>query len=120
MRDHRSQGSDAENPHPATAFRSPSPNGENDRQQTDELGDHAMTVLPLNAANHVGHLVDGSESCRPIRHGKTGIVAGHQGPGNNQNESRAGGEHGEYMVCAIVGCSEALQKLLLANLVSKL
>src|SRR3954465_6173405 len=60
------EGSEAENPHPAAPFNAPCPDRKNDRHEAGSLGDHAMRVLESNAANKFGNLVERAEGSRPV------------------------------------------------------
>ena len=58
-------------------------------QKADELGDHAMAVFELHAADHVGHFVEGAEGGGPVRDGETGVIAGDERAGNDQEKRDA-------------------------------
>jgi len=100
---------------PAALFGAPGPNCQNNREQTDELGHHAMPVLEFHTADHVRHLVKGTEGGGPIRHGESGVIAGDQGPGDDKQKSHAGREDGEGVKSAIVRCGNDLQTVLLGS-----
>src|SRR5581483_10880621 len=78
LRDDRSQSAKSQSLHPAPPVRYPGPYSDSNRQSTDELSDHAMTVLVNDAAGPGRQLVIRAIRSRPIGNGKSGVVAGNQ------------------------------------------
>jgi hypothetical protein len=74
-----------------------------------------MAMFVLHAANHARNLVEGTEGGRPVRDRQTGVIAGDQGSGDDQDESGAGGEDGEAMQSAMVRDFDAFQDCPLGN-----
>ncbi len=66
LEDDRSERGHGEEAQPAALFDTPRPDGENDGQQSDELGYHAMTVLIFHTADHVRHFVKRAEGGGPV------------------------------------------------------
>jgi hypothetical protein len=58
-----------------------------------------MAVLPEDSAHH--RWEDRTVRERPVRNGKTGIVAGNKSAGDEQQESTRGRKHGEAMHAVI-------------------
>ena len=69
-----------------------------------------MAVLELHPANHVRHLVEGTECGWPIWYGEARVVTGDKGASHNQQERDAGREDGKPMQRAIVRRSDGFQK----------
>ena len=89
--------------HPFALLDALRPHRHHDDQQADELGEHAMAVLILHAANHRRDLVQRSERCWPVGNRQPGVIAGHQRAGNDEEKSGPGQDYGEAMMCRIVG-----------------
>jgi len=53
---------------------------------------------------------EGSEGCRPVRDGESGIVAGNERTSDDEHESCARYEDSEAVVRAIIRCCERLQQ----------
>ena len=107
-------GADRQATHPAALVYSPCPNGDNDRQQPDKFGDHAVRVFKLYPADHPGNLEQMPKARWPIRDGQTGIVAGDQPAGNDQQESQSGHKHGKAMMSGVIrGQNNSLRVLII-------
>src|SRR6185312_2089207 len=65
--DDRADRRQAEIAEPAPFIDSKRRDAEQDRQESDSLGDHAMRMFELHAADHRRNLVDRSKRRRPIR-----------------------------------------------------
>ena len=107
------QRGDAQIFHPAARVGTPGPDREDDAQKSDELGDHAVGVLELHAADQMRNLVQRTERSRPVGDGQAGIIAGHQRPGNDEKKSHARHKDGKPMMGAVVRYGNGLQKRLL-------
>ena len=70
--------------HPAARIGAPGPDREDDAQKSHKLGNHAVGMLKLHAADQMRDLVQRTERSRPIGYGKAGIIAGHQSSGNDE------------------------------------
>ena len=106
----RGEGTPAENPHPATLFGAPCPDREDDRQEASDLGDHAMGVLELHSANKLGDLVERAERSWPVGHGQSGVVAGDESSGDDQEKGPAGENDSKAVEAAIIcGIGDGVQ-----------
>ncbi len=103
MKDHGAERGDTEFLHPRAAVAAPSPNGDDDGERADKFGDHAVRVFKFHAADHARHLGNVAEAGRPVGDGETGVVAGDQGTGNDEDEGRERGENREIMMRPIEG-----------------
>ncbi len=72
-----------------------------------------MAMLEFHAADHVRHLVKGTEGGGPIWNGQSGVIAGNQRTRNDKQKGHAGREDGESVESAIVRCGNGLQSVLL-------
>jgi hypothetical protein len=95
--------SDCQPAHPAALVNAPGPYRHNDRQQADKFGDHAVRMLKLNPADHFGNLEQMPKAGWPIRDGQSGIVAGDEPAGNDQQESQRGNKDGKAMMRGVIG-----------------
>jgi hypothetical protein len=59
-------------------------------------------MLKLYSADHPRNLVDRTETCRPVRHGETSVVAGDQAACQQQQESQSGNKKCETMMGSVV------------------
>src|SRR5581483_616418 len=107
--------SDGQTLQPAALIGAPGPEGKDDGAESDQLGNHAMAVFKANTADHAGNLVERSERSWPVRNRESSVVAGHQGPGDDQYQRRSSDEYGEVMQAFVVGKSERLQWRLLVR-----
>jgi hypothetical protein len=94
---------------PAALFHSPGPDGENNGEQADEFCRHAMSMFVLDAANHLRDFVKGTKTGRPVGDRQTGVIAGDESSGNDQEQSGAGGEDGKAVQSAMVWNFDAFQ-----------
>ena len=62
-------------PDPRALLGAPKPDCENNGEESDRARDHPVAVLVENAALHFRHHLTVRK--RPIRHGKTGLIAGY-------------------------------------------
>ena len=62
-----------------------------------------MRVLKLYPADHFGNLEQMAEAGRPVRDGQTGIVAGDQPAGNDQQKSQSGNKNSKAMMRGVIG-----------------
>ena len=69
-----------------------------------------MGVLELHSTHQARNFVEGTEGCGPVGDGQAGIVAGHQGAGNDEKKGRARGEDGKAVERGVVWCRSGLQK----------
>ena len=99
---HRAQRAPAQNAHPSPLLHLLRPPGNGNRQQADELSQHAVSVLKLYPAHQRRNAVKGTERSRPVRHREPGVVAGHQRPGDDQQKDAARRQHGEAVVRAMI------------------
>lgn len=95
--DHCAEGAPAQNPHPAPFIRTPGPDGQDDGQEASDLRDHAVRVLEFDSADELGNLVQRTEGGWPVRDRKSGVVAGDQRSGDDQ-EKRPAGENNSKTV----------------------
>jgi hypothetical protein len=54
------------------------------------LRNHAVGVLEFHAAHELGNLVPGTERCGPVGNRETGIIAGDESTGDDQEKSPTG------------------------------
>jgi len=59
-------------------------------------------MLKLYPANHLWDLEQMAEARRPVRDGQTGVVAGDQPSGNNQQEGQRGNKYGKAMLGGVI------------------
>ena len=69
-----------------------------------------MTPLEFDSSTQRWN-AEGSEGCRPVGDGKSGVVAGNERAGDDEHKSRTRYEDSKAMVRAIVRCGEGLQLL---------
>jgi hypothetical protein len=61
-----------------------------------------MRVLKLYSADHPGNLEQMPEASWPVWDSQSGIVAGDQPAGNDQQESQRGNKHGKAMMSGVI------------------
>ena len=61
-----------------------------------------MRVLKLYPADHLGNLEQMAKAGGPVRDGQTGVVAGDQPAGNDQQKSQSGDKNGKAMMCGVI------------------
>ena len=88
----------------------------------DKFGDHAVRVLKLYPADHLGNLEQMAKASRPVGDGQTGVVAGDQPAGNDQQESQSGNKHGKAMMSGVIrgrgqNCSLEVLNILASGIV---
>ena len=92
----------AQHAHPFTGFDALRPYRHHDDQQSDEFGDHAMGVLVLHSAHHGRQPVERTKRGWPVGHRQAGIIAGHQGAGDDEQKCGPGKNYGKAMVRRVV------------------
>jgi hypothetical protein len=102
LNDHSGHRAQRQSAHPASLVHAPCPDGNNDRQQPHKLGNHAVRVLKLYPADHLGDFEQMAEARRPVRDGQAGIVAGDQPAGNDQQQSQRGNKYSKAMVGGVI------------------
>jgi len=98
------QGGPSQIPHPGTRFPAPRPDGENDGENADESGDHAMAVLVHDSADH--GRPQRTVGKRPIGDGQASVIAGDEGARDQQQKCASGREDGEAVKSAIASFSQ--------------
>lgn len=99
LRDDQTERAPGEVAEPAAGFTLLGPDGENDGEDADEAGDHAMAVLVKNSADHGRK--ERAVRKRPVRNGEAGFVAGDQRARDDEKKRAARGENGEAVKIAI-------------------
>src|SRR5439155_7911734 len=77
--------------------------------KSDKLGDHAVGMLELHPTNQLWNFVERAEGSGPIGHRKPGVIAGDQGPRDDQKQSSAGHKYRKPVMRAIVRRRRYLQ-----------
>lgn len=99
LRDNEAQSGPGKITDPGTRFPAPCPNGENDGENADERGDHAMAVLVHDSADH-GRKKRAVRK-RPVGYGEASVVAGDEGSRDQEKKRATRGENGKAMKIAI-------------------
>lgn len=74
-----------------------------------------MGMFELHPTHQVRNFVERAEGRGPIGDGQASIIAGHQGPGNDQKECRTRGADREVVERGVVWFPDSLQKALLGS-----
>lgn len=72
-------------------------------------------MFKFNSANHLRHFVEGAEGSGPVGDGQSGVIAGDQRSGDDQDQGGAGGKDGEAMQATMVRDFDAFQDSPLGN-----
>jgi hypothetical protein len=102
LRDDGADSAESEVTHPAATIGPPGPYSEDDGEEAGDLGDHAMGVLELDAADEARNFIKRAEGSRPIRHRQAGVIAGNERAGDDQQECPAGKDDGKAMEAGVV------------------
>jgi hypothetical protein len=101
LSDHRAERGPSHQLHPRATFNALRPDGDDDCEESDELGDHAVAVFKEDSTLERWNAIEGSERRRPIGHGEASIIAGDECASDEQQERAASREQHETVVCAI-------------------
>src|SRR5579864_2243637 len=110
LNDHSGEGGEAKFSNPRALVGAPGPDRDDDREETDELRDHAVRVLESHTADHSRNLVNRTERRRPVRNRKARVITGDEGARDQQQKSYTRLEHGKALLRPVIRCDGVLQK----------
>ena len=74
-----------------------------------------MSMFELNPTNQMRNLIQRTKRSRPVGNGQAGIIAGHQGTGDDEHKRNARRKDGEAVMGLVVRYGNDLQKRLLGG-----
>ena len=112
--DHSPQRHPTQPSHPSASVNTLRPDRKNNGEQPGALRDHAMDMLIKNSTSERWNSIERSKGSRPIRNGKSGIVARDQRAKNDQPKHPESRKYGKSVVSPVVTKFRGIRNWLLS------